>query len=77
MNTINLNTIPRSKSEPILYSNLEPIINSNIKCIHNSNSDPNISISSKNKKVNELLNFIRNDMNKIIPNKKYLDSYKI
>ena len=54
--------------------------------IHQSNSDPNISITSNNinkskikhEKIDDLLKFIRNDMNKVIPdNKKYLDSYKI
>ena len=78
MNIIKSDTIYRSKSEPTIYSKMERI--------HQSNSDPNISITSNNinkskikhEKIDDLLKFIRNDMNKVIPdNKKYLDSYKI
>jgi hypothetical protein len=71
-----------SKSEPNLHSKLTL---TKIEPIHHSNSDPNISIKSTHinksktatEKIEEFEKFIRNDMNKFIPDKKYLDSFKI
>ena len=68
MDTFNSIVIPRSKSEPILHSNID--------IIPHSKSDSNIS-KNKKQKNDDFLKFIRNDMNKFIPNEKYLHSYKV